>query len=105
MHGVRPRCELVAYSAEERLLQLRLTFERNGSYCCCEPGCHIFLHSRSQWERLRSVLVRGGAQVAPESLDVHVLGVVEAGARFQVRHGASEAFDYEATYCESKVRS
>jgi hypothetical protein len=60
-------------------LELELTFRAGAAYCCMEIGCHVGLHRKVVWARLRDAL--GALGVDPPALEAHVIAIVEDGAR------------------------
>jgi hypothetical protein len=104
-YGVR-----VSELAEDRKsLLLVLTFRSGLRFCCPEPGCHLSLLLRADWERFRSLAREAGVELG-SPLVVRLHCVYERGALFAVNPGSArpeyrpiEMSEAEVVYHEAEV--
>lgn len=95
-------------SDDGKVVFLYFTFRSGQNYCCMESGCHLSLHSESDFERLRECLRSAGLNVE-KPMRVHIRFICEGGARFAVNPGhqnpeyrtVDKAWEYEELYDET----
>ncbi len=107
--GAQPRdersWEVLSFDAAEGLV-VRLTFLAGQSYCCFEPGCHLGLHTSSDWRELRGLFAQRGLTASTRPLVIRLEGVVERGAASTAypsgHNGASEAYSFDEVFDEAE---
>jgi hypothetical protein len=99
---IRPEICLLDVNSSGNRFDIELRFRTEGRYCCCEPSCHVPTTDLSWWKTFRSH-IREVSDRDPPPMVIHVAGVVEPGALFDVT-GASEGFCYSHNATEKDAQ-
>ena len=101
--GVRKYCVLVTrFSDSDRTLAVSVKLPKGEEFCCGEPGCHVSLFRREEFERLRRHFRAVGIEPG-RPLTVRLAWTVEEGSILRCNQAFGPNLEQPVRYSVEQV--